>query len=116
MSSAPNSVSPEGVEHKTYRGMRILGERGVSVNGFTLDPAPSRRVHALAPAFDWGSTPGAFQLALAILLDVTGSAETALDHCRDFRRQFVSQWVDDWEITDAQVRDWLSLGRTRAEE
>ena len=103
---------------KIYRGYRNPGAEDVRVlvDEHVLDPAPSQQLHNHSPAgFNWGySGSGPAQLALAILFDATGEAELALTHYQDFKRQFVAQWEGTWQITEEEIRHWLSLERTVA--
>lgn len=108
------------VVSKVYRGARRPDESPealVTVNDRVLSAAPSQRVRNHSPnGFEWGyGGSGPAQLALALLLDVTGDSEQAEDQYQDFKRQFVANWGDEWEITEAQIRDWLALSRTVAE-
>lgn len=103
---------------KTYRGTRsIHGRVSVTVNGAPLPPARSWAVRNHSPdGFNWSySGSGPAQLALALLLDATGDPELAQGHYQDFKRQFVAGWGDAWEVTDAEIREWLELAQTRAE-
>jgi hypothetical protein len=100
---------------KIYRGERGPGGPRVTADGRRLDPTAAERVLSLRAAFAWGAPGnGALQLALALLLDASGDPGAARDQYRDFARQFVAGFGDRWELTDAQVREWLSLSRTRA--
>jgi hypothetical protein len=101
---------------RTYRGRRgpdgkvaVIVETGGS--SWTLDPAPSQKVRNHSPdGFEWGyAGSGPAQLALAILLDVTLSSVLAERNYMRFKWEHVARWKQDsWEITDAQVMDWLA--------
>ena len=52
-----------------------------------------------------GSGPS--QLAAAILSEVTEDPEITREYYELFKHDHVSQWADDFEINDFQVRDWL---------
>lgn len=103
---------------KVYRGYRLEGRVVVLVDCERLTPSTSRLIRDHSPdGFNWGyGGSGPAQLALAILFDLTGNAEIAQGHYQDFKRQFVAGWGDKWEITESQIREWLSLSATRAEE
>lgn len=98
-----------------YRGKRLNPEDGtvsdisVTVNGYPLREAASLRLRNHSPTgFNWGyGGSGPAQLALGILLDYTGSEQTALSVYQDFKSHFVAGWGDEWEITGQQIEDWL---------
>ncbi|QJX00245.1 DUF6166 domain-containing protein [Frigoriglobus tundricola] len=98
-----------------YSGERsATGRIRVRVNGRPLNPRSSQDPNNGAEdGFGWGfAGHGPAQLALAILLDVTGDSDADEFDQRDFQRQFVAQWGDRWQITDVQVREWLETSRT----
>jgi hypothetical protein len=98
-----------------YRGAREPdGGVVVTADGRPLDPEPSMRVRRYTRGgFDWGFAGGGpAQLALAILLDVTGDPAAAERNRADFQRQFVVGWGERWEVTARQVRDWLAMSDT----
>lgn len=101
---------------KLYVGERSAkGLAVVTVNGELLSLKRSQKIRNHSPdGFEWGySGSGPAQLALAILLDVTGDAELAQEHYQTFKRQFVANWEDEWRITDREVREWLALEQTQ---
>ena len=58
--------------------------------------------------FQWGyQGSGPSQLAAAILNEVTEDPEITREYYELFKHDHVSQWADDFEINDFQVRDWL---------
>ena len=104
---------------KTYRGMRhrdghseVLAERTLapaSGRSVTGSPAPlplHLEVRNHSPTgFAWGyGGSGPAQLALALLLDATGSELLALRHYQEFKRQFVAGWGQTWSITAREIR------------
>jgi len=95
-----------------YKGYRVsaAGNQLVTKNDDILMPGPSQKVWNHSPdGFSWGySGSGPAQLALAILLDVTGDEELASRHHQTFKFKFVAGWGDRWEITSTQVLDWLN--------
>jgi hypothetical protein len=105
---------------KTYRGHRdehacavvtvTEAEGAVQWTG-ELDPGPSLLVRALSPTgFEWGYCgSGPAQLALAVLLDATGSADWAERHYQAFKWDVVAGWPQDaWQFTTAEVLAWLA--------
>ena len=58
--------------------------------------------------FQWGyQGSGPSQLAAAILNEVTEDPEITREYYELFKHDHVSQWADDFEINEFQVRDWL---------
>lgn len=75
-----------------------------------LELAPSLAIMNHSPTgFSWGYRgSGCAQLALAILLDVTGDPHTAQGYYQDFKDIFVSGWDDHWAIPEETIRNWLA--------
>ena len=60
--------------------------------------------------FQWGySGSGAAQLAAAILYEITDDVELSRTYYELFKHDHVSQWEDTFEISEFEVRIWLSL-------
>ena len=58
---------------------------------------------------------GPTQLAAAILNEVTEDPEITREYYQLFKLDHVSNWADDFEINEFQVRDWLrSIGAVQA--
>ena len=77
-----------------------------------LHPDRSQALKNHSPdGFNWGyAGSGPAQLALAILLEVTNSEETALRHYHDFERQVIAaikSQETNWEIDEQKVIAWL---------
>jgi len=95
-----------------YRGFR-RHKHGpvVTRDGVFFEAGPSRKVWDHSPdGFEWGyGGSGPAQLALALLLDVTGNADEAVLMHQRFKDNVVAGWRSDgrWEITDAAIRAWL---------
>lgn len=91
------------------------GRARVTRNGLPLDPGPSQKIRNHSPdGFSWGyGGSGPAQLALALLLDVTGNRELAESLYQDFKWEVVAMWdqKDGWTITSAQIHDWLAKKR-----
>jgi hypothetical protein len=94
-----------------YRGYREsqVGHQLVTKDNDLLMPGPSQKVWNHSPGgFNWGyGGSGPAQLALAILLDVTGDEKLAVEHHQAFKWAFVSGWGDRWEISSEQILEWL---------
>ena len=98
-----------------YRGYRDSSGQGhqlVTKDDDLLMPGPSQKVWNHSPGgFNWGyGGSGPAQLALAILLDVTGDKDLASRHHQAFKSEFVVRWSDRWEITTERVQEWLNGG------
>jgi len=78
-----------------------------------LDPGPSQKLYNHSPeGFQWGyGGSGPAQLALALLLDVTGDGELSVALHQHFKRDFVATWGESWEMDADQIRRWVELIR-----
>jgi len=77
-------------------------------NPRTLTPERSRRLRDLAPSFGWGAVDDASrQFAIALLLDVSGDAETALRWCEKFAETYVRRLPPSWCVPEADIALWL---------
>lgn len=95
-----------------YSGFRHSGGMGpqlVTKGDDILSPIPSQNLYNHSPdGFNWGyGGSGPAQLALALLLDVTGDSEVNLALRHQFKWQFVAKWGDTWSITSNEIRSWL---------
>lgn len=109
----------EEIMEKIFIGKRLeLGRKTASsVKVFVtqagksreLSPAPSQEVYNHSPdGFNWGyGGSGPAQLALAILLEVTGNERVSLAHYQDFKQMFVAGWDDEWGIDEEAIKYWL---------
>ena len=99
---------------RTYRGHREEDENVVIVSNDGLYPGELKPrgallLHGLDPAaFDWGnSSAPTLNLALNILLDVTGERLLSIMACHDFKDTVISELGDGWELTELEVLKWL---------
>jgi hypothetical protein len=93
-----------------YKGRRDTEKNvGVTKDGSILSPEESLKIVNHSPTgFEFGyQGSGPAQLALAILLDVTGDERLAVKRHQNFKWQFVAKWSDRWEITSEEVLTWL---------
>ena len=109
----PSAETAPPTANRVYVGTRCAhGNPRVTVNGRTLDPRPSQKVHNHSPnGFEWGyGGSGPAQLALAILLDATdGNKLTAEEWHQQFKWDHVTRWHQNgWATTRAAVLRWLS--------
>ena len=95
----------------TYKGIRTCqGNRVYKDNDyFSLDKSLEYENHS-PTGFNWGyGGSGPAQLALALLLDVTNSVETAFSHYMNFKWGVVAKFSHKgFVITDTEIRKWLS--------
>jgi len=108
-------VEEKDIIYRGWRPQRAAGPlmvhkviEGVSVHD--LDPKPSQEVWNHSPdGFQWGyGGSGPAQLALALLLDVTGNSALAVHWHHPFKAQLVAGWGDQWEITRGDILDWIN--------
>jgi hypothetical protein len=83
-----------------------------------LDPGPSLAVRNHSPdGFEWGYWgSGPSQLALALILDATGSRELAESFYQTFKEAHVGKWGERWEISARAIWDWLGFDGTNARQ
>ena len=105
------SLEQKGGKLTVYAGFRHscgIGHQLVAKDDDILSPMPSQKLHYYSPDFNWGyGGAGPSQLALALLLDVTGDPAVSLPHHQQFKWQFVSNWGNTWSITSNEIRAWL---------
>ena len=90
-------------------GRTEQGGLPVYIGSKLLDPKPSQELFNHSPdGFAWGySGSGPAQLALAILLEVSGKKEIALRNYQDFKSKYVSSFPSEFSITVDEVKKWL---------
>jgi hypothetical protein len=86
-----------------YRHLEGIGENGV------LDPGPSQKLFNHSPdGFQWGyGGSGPAQLALAILLDVTGDPDLSVRLHQNFKRDKIASLGDRFILTESEIQEWL---------
>jgi hypothetical protein len=101
---------------KTYIASRSDGHPVIRVlddrkrGSRRLLPARSLRIHNHSPyGFEWGyGGSGPAQLALAILLDLTGEVGIATARYQPFKWAFIAPAPEEgFTLTEAQIRVWL---------
>ena len=99
-------------DERAYRGYRAKdGLCHVVRPDLTLLPlAPSLSIKNASPTgFEWGyAGSGPSQLSLALLLDHCGDRGDLIPLAQEFKRRFVSRWSDDWQITPAELDEFLA--------
>ena len=108
----------EGIAHQTpfSRDVLITDENRSTI---LLKPDRSQAVKNHSPdGFNWGyGGSGPAQLALAILLEVTGDERTALAHYHNFERQVIAAITSqetNWEMEEQKIIEWLEAQQTEA--
>jgi hypothetical protein len=77
-------------------------------NPQVIDPRVSRGVVDCGEFFQWGDdSAGSRQLAVALLLDVTGDAATALRWHEHFALTYVNKLGATWSVPEIDVALWL---------
>jgi len=101
-------------ETTLYQGVpERMGQGGFLVlkNGKPLSPTPSQQLHNHSPdGFNWGyGGSGPAQLALALLLDVSGNPAAALAYYQKFKWEKIAKLELDqpWDMTEPEIEDWL---------
>jgi len=91
---------------KIYQGRRIreAGGQPAFVNN-----KPLKHIVKHSPTgFNWGyGGSGPADLALSILADCVG-LETAEKYYQYFKWDYVAKWGDEWQITEEEIKEWLS--------
>lgn len=73
-----------------------------------LLPDASRHVQDFCECFRWGDTgTGALQLAIALLLDVSGDVNTALRWHEHFAATYISKLPPTWMVPELDIALWL---------
>ena len=110
-------------QEETHSPLRYMGEsnrpspnvvyvtlyRPQGVRQDPLDPRFDLEKHS-PTGFDWGyPSPGAAQLALAILAHHTGNDKYARVYHQEFKKDVVSKlpWKGPWAIEEEQVAGWV---------
>ena len=103
----------------SYIGSRKMGATGPQTvirhqsdgHDFSLNPRLSQKVWNHSPdGFQWGyEGSGPAQLALAILLDLTGDEDRSVRLHQDFKRDKITTLDDSFVLTTDEIHDWLAL-------
>lgn len=104
---------------KIYSGIRLNPVEGVSSNimitvheqfedkKFLPVGDLKHRVFHSPSGFEWGHVgSGPADLARSILWDLL-EEEPSLGVYQEFKRHFVANWGDNWEINSKEIRDWI---------
>jgi len=77
-------------------------------NPRALSVASSQSIKDCCAHYDWGNIDaGALQLALALLHDVSGDADTALRWYEHFARTYVLKLPPTWSVPELDIALWL---------
>lgn len=84
----------------------------VTKDGLPLDPGPSQKLDNHSPdGFMWGySGSGPAQLALALLLDVTGDPDLAMRFHQEFKEEMIAPLPIDspWVMLNLTIKSWVN--------
>jgi len=96
----------QGIPERTAQGGLL-----VLKNGQPLSPKPSQKIRNYSPnGFNWGyGGSGPAQLALALLLDVTGDRTLAFNYHQQFKWEKIAtlELNRPWKMTKLQIESWL---------
>jgi len=103
---------------RVYSGLCVDGVFTVSVldsaleqdetNPRLLSVDESRLLQDCCKAFHWGDeSDGSRQLAVALLLDVTGEPETARQWFDFFAQKYVANLGQSWSVPELDIALWL---------
>lgn len=86
-----------------YRHFEGLGKK------IALNPRPSQKLFNHSPdGFQWGyGGSGPAQLALAILLEVTGDKELSVKLHQEFKWDKIAGLNDRFILTERKIQEWL---------
>lgn len=92
-----------------FEGYKEDGKIEVMLNGDLFDPSLSQEIRNHSPnGFNWGyGGSGPAQLALAILLEETGSPKLSEEFYQQFKEDVVSKFEDSWHLFSFQIWDKL---------
>lgn len=77
-------------------------------NPVALSVAASQSIKDCCAHFGWGNEDaGALQLAIALLHDVSGDADTALRWYEHFARTYVRELPATWTVPELDIALWL---------
>lgn len=83
----------------------------VTKDGQPFDPGPSQKLYNHSPdGFMWGyGGSGPAQLALALLLDVTGDPDLTLHFGQQFKEEMIATIALDspWVMLDHTIKSWV---------
>jgi len=88
--------------------IELKGDK-VEKSCYELEPKDSQKLYNHSPdGFNWGySGSGPAQLALAMLLDLTGNEELSRVNYQQFKACFIANFSDRWFLTEPEIRTWL---------
>lgn len=95
---------------RTESGVQVVKEDRFGVRHLTPEKSFQHRRHS-PDGFNWGyAGSGPAQLALALLLEETGSGDAQVWY-QFFKREVVARWEDEWTITSEEIHAWLAKKR-----
>lgn len=89
---------------------RVVGSSAATVEKYELPLEPSLRLTHQPEGFQWGGQGmGCRQLALAILLDLTGNEVVSLRLYQEFKRHLIATSGNRLVITEPDIRAWIAI-------
>ncbi|MBA7549682.1 hypothetical protein ES705_42174 [subsurface metagenome] len=90
---------------------RLVGSDIAKVREYELPLEPSLKLYSHSPdGFQWGfQGGGSAQLALAILLDLTGEPELSVRLHQEFKRHLIATSSKRLVLTEPYIRRWLQV-------
>ncbi|MBA7558655.1 hypothetical protein ES708_00261 [subsurface metagenome] len=106
-----SGAGPQKVMVKEVR--RLASADGAKVREYELPLEPSLKLYSHSPdGFQWGDQRlGCAQLALAILLDLTGEPELSVRLHQEFKRDLIATSSKQLILTEPDIRRWLQEDR-----
>lgn len=98
----PNGDTDVRVQRASGIGSTVFWDR------LPLEPSPKVFDHS-PTGFEWGYLgSGPAQLALALLLDVTGDKAYSVENHQPFKEAFVLWFKSEWSLTEAEIAAWVA--------
>ena len=90
---------------------RLVGSDIAKVGEYELPLEPSLKLYSHSPdGFNWGEQgSGCAQLALAILLDLTGEPKLSVRLHQEFKRHLIATSSKRLILTEPDIRRWLRV-------
>lgn len=100
-----------GSQKVTVKNTTLIRRDTAKIEKYELPLKPSLKLWNHSPdGFQWGyQGSGCAQLALAILLDLTGKPELSVRVHQEFKRHFIATSGPHLAITEPDIRDWLEV-------
>ncbi|MCK5236291.1 MAG: hypothetical protein KAR06_04820 [Deltaproteobacteria bacterium] len=109
------AIAYKGLKRNSGVGRQRVFKNMPDGTTIPLLESPSRELRDHSVEFNFGYCgSGPAQLALAILLDVTGDPEVSLLYYQWFKEGFIATLGKSWVIEASEVREWLAKEKQEA--